>query len=367
MPHRLVAFAALVIATLSSLRAQQALTDRLSASGEMSLIQCAPGLSRTFPKGLPVASAWIDLRQNAPANSKAQSAPSWVESVAMVAAQQADGAAKSVFRIRVAKPAADYSVLFFRLFFDDKSDARPELVAWDELGAQVLRSGALGAGLGLTTSDSVMIPMQGISAIDVEVPGDGKTVRGAYLDWMTSTQIVHPVNAEHRDIGPEPFSAPPPLHAPDQDLEQFGTVTATLSPETIKIGPDVQEAADFQFGMEAQPLVALLTFEVATPRIDSPPEVYANGQALGPANLALPDLADPGYRGQMESLVKKMQFEYTGWVRVQKIVPGEALKVGANDIVVIAGAQTPSSAIRNTQLQLKYLWDKSDYQLRAGR
>ena len=366
MVLRLVAVALLVSAP-SFLRAQQALTDRLSASGETTLIQCAPGASRTFPKALPVASAWIDLRQNAPANSKVQSAPNWVESVAMVATQQTDGTAKSVFRIRVAKPAGDYSVLLFRLFFDDKADARPELVAWDELGAQVLRSGALGAGVGLGTSDSVMIPMQGISAIDVEVPGNGKTVRGAYLDWMTSSEVVHPVNAEYREIAPQPFSAPPPLDAPDQDFEQFGTVTATLSAETIKIGSDVQEAADFQFGMEAQPLVALLSFEVATPRIDSPPEVYANGQALGPASFTLPDLADPGYRGQMESLVKQMHFEYTGWVRVQKVVPAETLKVGTNDIIVIAGAETPTSAIRNIQIQLKYLWDKSDYQLRARR
>jgi len=87
---------------------------------------------------------------------------------------------------------------------------------------------------------------------------------------------------------------------------------------------------------------------------------------LGPAALTLPDLADPGYRGQMESLVKQMQFEYTGWVRVQKIVPAETLKVGTNDIIVMAGPETPSSAIRNTQIQLKYLWDKSDYLLRTG-
>jgi hypothetical protein len=258
-------------------------------------------------------------------------------------------------------------VLYFRLFFDDKSDARPELVAWDELGAQVLRSGALGSGIGFATCDSVMIPMHGISTIDIEVPGDGKSVRGAYLDWMVSSEMVHPLNADHRQIGPEPFSAPTPLQPPDEDIEQFGTVTATLAAETIKIGPDVQDAAAFQFGMEAQPLVALLTFEVATPRIDSPPEVYVNGHAVGPATLALPDLADPGYRGQMESLVKQMHFEYTGWLRVQKIIPAETLKVGTNDIIVIAGPETAKSAIRNTQIQLKYLWDKTDYLLRAGR
>jgi hypothetical protein len=364
MPHRLAAFALVVIAA-SSLRAQQALTDRLSASGETSLIQCAPDAGHTFQKAA-LPNAWLDLRQNAAANSRVQSAPQWVESVGMVPAQQTDGTAKSVFRIRVAKPMGDYPVLFLRLFFDDKPDARPEVVAWDELGTQVLRSGALGSGIGLASSDSVMIPMHGVSTIDIEVPGDGKNVRGAYLDWMTASEVVHPVNADYHDVSPQPFSAPAPLQALDQDTEQFGTVTATLAAETIKIGPDVQEAADFQFGLEAQPLVALLTFEVATPRINSPPEVYVNGHALGPAALALPDLADPGYRGRMESLVKQMQFEYTGWVRVQKIVPPETLQVGTNDIVVVSGSETPSSAVRNTQLQLKYLWDKSDYLLRAG-
>jgi hypothetical protein len=177
---------------------------------------------------------------------------------------------------------------------------------------------------------------------------------------------VHPLNADRREIIPEPFSSTAPLHAPDQDLEQFGTVTATLAAETISIGPDVQEAADFQFGMEAQPLLALLTFEVASPRIDSPPEIYANGHALGPVTLALPDLADPAYRGEMESMVKQMQFQYTGWLRVQKVVPAQTLKVGTNDIIVIGGPETSTSAIRNTQIQLKYLWDKSDYLLRTG-
>src|ERR1700720_621970 len=181
MLFRSVAFALLFLAS-SFVRAQQALTDRLSASGETTLIQCAPGASHTFQKST-AESVWLSLLQNAPANSKTQTAPNWVESVTMVPAQQTDGTAKAIFRIRVAKPVGDYSVLFFRLFFDDKADARPELVAWDELGSQVLHSGALGSGLGLASSDSVVIPMHGISTIDVEVPGNGKTVRGAYLDW----------------------------------------------------------------------------------------------------------------------------------------------------------------------------------------
>jgi hypothetical protein len=309
--------------------------------------------------------AWIDLRQHPRAASRPQSAPGWVEAVGMTSSTGTDGAPRSVFRIRISKPSPDYQVMFMRVFFDDNTKTRPEIVAWDELGSQVLRSGELGSGIGLPTSDSVMIPMNGISTLDIEVPGDGKTVRGAYLDWMTSSEVVHPVNAQHRDVIPEPFSSLPPLQAPEQDAEHFGTVTATLASETIPMGPDAAHGALFQFGIESQPLLALLTFEVASPRIDSPPEVYVNGQDVGPATLTLPELADPGYRGQVESMLKEMHFQYTGWVRAQKLVPVSDLKVGTNDVIILSGAATSTSAIRATQVQLKYLWEKSDYLLQA--
>ena len=101
--------------------------------------------------------------------------------------------------------------------------------------------------------------------------------------------------------------------------------------------------------------------------------IYLSGGSLGwlkcvtEANLTLPELADPGYRGEMKSLVREMHFQYTGWLRAQKIVPVTSLKVGTNDVLVLSGATTSTSAIRATQIQLKYLWDKSDYQLRTGQ
>ncbi len=312
-------------------------------------------------------SAWLDLRQNAGANSTMQSAPDWVEAVTMTPAAEENGeTSKTFFHIQLGHPPGDYKVLFFRLLFDDKAEGRPELIARDESGGQVLRSGELGSGIGLASSDSAMIPMSGISSIDVEVPGDGKTVRGAYLDWMTSSDVVHPLNVEHRDIIAEPFSVMPPLHSPAEDTEQFGTITATLAADTIRIGSDIQEAAVFQFGIETQPLLALLTFEIASPRIDAPPEVYVNGEAIGPVTFSLPELADPAYRGEMEPLVRQMHFRYTGWLRAQKIVPIASLKVGTNDLIVRNGSGGGNSAIRATQIQLKYLWDKSDYILQPG-
>ena len=331
-----------------------------------------------FVNGLPkipsngtggdIGSAWLDLRQTPAANAKPQAAPNWVEAVSIVPSTPAPGvAAKTTFRIRVTRPRADFQLLLVRLFFDDHPEQRPQLVAWDESGTVVLRSAPLGTGLSLPTSESVMVPMVGVSAIDVEVPGDGTTIRGAYLDWMANAEVVHPISAEHRDLIPEPFTAMPPLHSPEQDREMFGTVTALLADETIRIGASVQQGAAFQFGLESQPLIALLTFEVASPNIDSPPEIFVNGENIGAVTITLPDLADPAYRGENASLMKEMRFQYTGWLRAQKLVPASALKVGTNDLLVIGGPGTPASAIRATQIQLKYLWDKTDYQLQPER
>src|SRR5882724_6821377 len=301
---------AIFFAAVSRVGAQEALSEALPSPVEI--------IAQPFP-----GSAWLDLRQNATRNSKTQNAPAWVEALTLLPGQatESGGSAKSIFRIRVTQPGPDYQVLFFRLFFDDKANQQPELVAWDESGTHILRSGTLGVGMNLPSSDSVVIPMTGASAIDIEVPGDGKTVRGAYLDWMTSSEVVHPVNAEHRDVIPEPFSSVPTLHPPPDDVENFGTVTATLSSETIGINGQTQASAAFQFPIEAQPLTALLSFEIANPRIDAPPEIYLNGQDIGPASLTLPDLGDPAYRGESEPLLSQMHFQYTGWLRAQKIVP----------------------------------------------
>jgi hypothetical protein len=351
MPTRAFAFI-LVLLALSSTRGQDVVLNGLPS----------------IPNGggANVETAWLDLRQTETANMKPQTAPSWVESVNIIPGEAKEGVTlKTIFRIRLGRPRADFQVLLFRVFFDDKPDQKPQLVAWDESGTQVLQSGPLGAGVGLPTSESVIVPMVSVSTIDVEVPGDGKTVRGAYLDWMATAEVLHPLSAEQRDLIPEPFAATPPLHAPGQDRETFGTVTATLSDETIQIGASFSDGAAFQFGLETQPLVALLTFEVASPNIEAPPEIFVNGESLGAVTLTLPDLADPAYRGATASLLRPMRFQYTGWLRAQKLVLVSSLKVGTNDLIVVSGPGTPASAIRATQIQLKYLWDKSDYQLQT--
>ena len=338
------------------------------AHGQDAVHRAMPDVRDTNGNRIPLHSAWLDLRQNAPGAATPQNAPAWVESVTFVPVPARPGIApaQSIFRIRVARPAPALQMLLFRLFFDDKPNQQPTITAWDESGSQVIRSAPLGGGIDLPSSDTVILPMIGVSAIDVEVPGDGRSVRGAFMDWMISRDVVHPAAAEAREVIPEPFSAAAPLHPPVYDTENFGTVTATLAAETIRIGASVQHGAAFQFGIESQPLAALISFEVSSVRIDSPPEIYVNGENIGGVALTLPDLADPAYRGETKRLLDGMRFVYTGWVRAQKLVPASQLRAGTNDILVIGGPGTPASAIRATQIQLKYVWDKSDYLLQTG-
>ena len=326
----------------------------------------SPHNSEVTPPPRPLGSAWLDLRQTTKPGPT-QAAPDWVESVNLIAPNSKSEQASTIFRIRLSKAADAQTVLFFRLFFNDKPSLQPEVVAWDESGSEVLRSGPLGSGIDLESSDSVMIPMRGITVIDVEVPGDGSTVRGAYLEWMISSELVHPASAGAQDSVPQPFALTTRLHAPSQDQEQFGTVTATLAAESVRIGSTQDQAAVFEFGLESQPLLALITFEVAGARIDSPPELIVNGVHAGPVNLGLPELADPAYRGAMQTFVNGMQFEYTGWLRAQKLVPLSYLQTGTNNIAVLNGPNASAAVVRSTQLQLKYLWDKSDYILKPER
>ena len=134
-------------------------------------------------------SAWLDLRQNNPAHSKVQDAPAWVESISFTPAKaNSESAAKSVFLIRLSRPNDDCQLLLFRLYFDDLPNEQPELVAWDESGSQVLRSGSLGQKTGLATSSTTIVPMIGVTAIG-SVPPPSAAIVGRRSGNRPKTMI----------------------------------------------------------------------------------------------------------------------------------------------------------------------------------
>ena len=134
-------------------------------------------------------SAWLDLRQIKPRKFEHPSRARLGRiGLLRPRASRAEGKPRAErFRIRLTRPNEDCQILLFRLFFDDKPEEQPELIAWDESGSQVLRSGSLGEGTGLATSVEHDRADDRRDRDRLEVPGDGRSIRGAYLDWMKTS------------------------------------------------------------------------------------------------------------------------------------------------------------------------------------
>src|SRR5881398_136680 len=98
---------AIFFAAVSRICAQEALSEALPSPTDM-IAQPAR------------ESAWLDLRQTAPRNSKTQNAPAWVEALALLPGETTEGGGmfKSIYRNHATEHATAYRVLFFRLFFD---------------------------------------------------------------------------------------------------------------------------------------------------------------------------------------------------------------------------------------------------------
>ena len=366
---------------------------------------------RDLPTG---RTAWIDLRQPVP-GALPQTLPDWIEaleftttalaaapkphadsgptvqvgavissteSAGTVAAESTPATAANRFaicRIRLHRPEATPGDLQVRLLFDDSATGeRPSVSAWDELGnARWRGNGPLGDGLGLASSHTVLVPMRSVDYLEISTPGDGAGLRGAFLTWMGTRTVQVPVDfpsaPQTEAIGREPFRitarSAPPL---ENDEHRFGVVTATLQSVPIRLGGSlppqsgggaVARSAQINFELERPPLLALVRFEMLNATVGAAPELTMNERPLGPAEVVLPDLADPGFRGEARSGAEGLAFHYTGWVPAHKLVPGSALTAGMNTLLLELSNNSEPAAIRAVEIQLKYPWEKFDYTL----
>lgn len=342
-------------------------------------------------------SAYLDLRP-APAGTKPQTTPAWIDAfefvpatdavtdvriettasasatskddlaaseALLVTAISAAREAKSVFRIRLQRPVGATDYLQARVFFDDSSlKKRPRLTVWNELGTELMRSAPLGQGLGLPSSETLLVPMKGVDYLEIETPGDGSRVRGVFLTWLTKTEILQPKDFPADDVVREPFGNLAAVGKPRADAYLYGVVTAPLQDEKpLVLKPAATSAATFQFELEQRPLLAVVTYEILGATVGVPPTVTVNQHLQGDSEMHLPDLADPGFRGESEEGKTQMGFQYTGWVHAQKIISGEALTAGLNNLTLELSNDSKPVAIRSVAIQLKYNWDKLDYVL----
>ncbi|MDP9292404.1 MAG: hypothetical protein M3O82_08590, partial [Verrucomicrobiota bacterium] len=245
---------------------------------------------RTHPTPFSV---WLDFKTRV----TAQSYPIWLQSVEKTTAKSPDGASNAVFRIRFRRIEGINDQISLRLFFDDLKNSAPVVTAWSELGMRMFGSEALGSGTGLETSETITVPMSGVDYLEITSRGDGSGVRGAFLSTLKKTETLAAIDFEKTSEGVDPFENVTMSTPAKDDTYLFGRVKATLEPSIIKLESFNGFSSAFEFELERQPLVALVTFEVLDPEIAMTPEVIVNNSLAGTASMFLPDLADPAYRG----------------------------------------------------------------------
>ncbi len=338
--------------------------------GSMARLHGQESQARHYP-----LSTYLDLRP-ALTGVAPQTAPSWVESFDFIPANAgtvggtsdhvaATGAGsdkgKSIFRIRLLHPSIASDYLQMRVFFDDQASApRPRVSVWNELGEKMM-SKAIGLGLGLPSSEVLTVSMNGVNYLEIEAPGDGSQMRGVYLGWMESAQILQPSDLAGQDSVRQPFSVLPTVRTQRDDAYRFGAVVARLhgsKPLTLRSGDS--SSTTFEFEIEHPPMMAVLTYEALGAAVDAPPTLEVNGHSLGASNFYLPDLADPAFQGETREAESQVNFRYTGWLRAQKMIPAAFLAAGLNNLTVKLSNTTDPVAIRSVSIQLKYNWDKLD-------
>jgi hypothetical protein len=237
------------------------------------------------------------------------------------------------------------------------------VTGWTETGSQPYLSPVLGEGLGVETSESLIIPATDLDYVDVEVPGDGKNLRGAFLTTLRRSDVFHGLDFEAPEVLIDPFGAPAKTQSPKDDLRLFGRIRASIDPAPLKIDPKEGGLGSYEFSLESRPLIASISFEVlgATPL--EPLHAYINDAYLGTVSIAFPDLADPAFRGDSAPMEPDLRFRYTGWLKGQIMVPGSRLAAGLNKFVLRVINSTGSIVVRTVEVQLKYPSPTFEYDL----
>jgi hypothetical protein len=307
-------------------------------------------------------SVWLDFQALSKPKPPKVSLPIWLESVSSDRPRVRKGEPpRTVIRLRLRRVGLLNREVQLRLFFDDQPGYGPSVNGWTETGSPRFQSGPLGGGLGLPTSESVIIPVEDTDYVEVTVPGNGSTLRGAFLTTVRIVETRISLDLGVAERFTEPFGNPLPHPASESDSLLFGRVRATLEAQPLKLSPEAPAEWDIQ--LDRLPVLAVLTFEVLNIDLTYPPEVQVNGASLGAVTPQLPDLADPGYRGEVRPLETDMRFHYTGWLRCQKVIQPSVLQTGVNSLHLVLGRQTGAVAVRAVSIELKHNSKNLDYTL----
>jgi len=337
------------------------LTSRRLISRIVLALACAAALHGQELKVQPTPfTTWLDFQALTRAGAPKSGLPIWIESV-----QRSNAVAgRTTYRVRFRHFGGLGDDVQFRLFFRDVPGGGPTITGWTETGSQPFAAGPLGQGFGVDTSETLLIPAGTLDYLDVDVAGDGRNVRGAFVTSLRKDAVWHSLDFSAPANLADPFGQPAAGEAPEDDRFLYGRVRATLDAEPLTLDPAHGTDASYEFAIDAPPLLAAVTFEILGASPAELPQAFINGQPLGTASITFPDLADPGFRGESRPLEKRMRFRYTGWLRGQVMVPGPMLLGGANSFTLRVGEDSHPVVVRAVEIELKHPSAVFDYDLK---
>jgi len=306
--------------------------------------------------------AWLDFPRGAAEGWPSMGLPNWIESVAETSAVVQGQAVSTTFRIRLQELQRMDKQMELRLFFEDLPEAHPVVTGWSEIGSQIFKWEPHIQGLALPTSEGTSFGTANLDYIEVTVPGDGHTVRGAFLEVLKVQEIRRGLDFSAPPNLLEAFDRPAAVINPDDDMALFGRIRATLDRGVTKLTPEAP-VGTWEFELNSLPLIMTVTFEVLGADMEAPLELVVNDRPVGGATVTWPDMADPAFVGIVRPLENAMRFRYAGWIRDHKVIPASALKTGINQLMFKLPSDAGVVAVRSLELQLKHNWRNLDYQL----
>ena len=301
-------------------------------------------------------SVWLDFRKISAGGGARQALPIWLQSVQRDLLPPDNAAlGTTIFRLHFRPLHQLNEQIQLRLFFADHPGRTPTITGWSETGEQRFVAPPLGNGLGLPTSESLIIGLREINYLEIAVPGDGSNLRGAFLTTLKKIERQHALDFEPLTAIDDPFENRPPARASVDDAYLYGRVKATLDRGTARLAPGAAPLV-YEFELETRPLLAVVTFEILNVDPANTPALFINQHPLGEVTVSLPDLADPAFEGSRRPLEQDMQFRYAGWLRCQKLIRGSFLEPGVNILEIRASHDSAAVAVRvgrdSTETQL---------------
>lgn len=353
-PNALAAFC--VIATAAAPHAA------VPYSADVPLRDDPPALvPESAPRGEAIPlSAWLDFTAIASAGHAPGPLPIWIESVERVESPSSldvlgspGSSACIAWRIRLRPLDGLLDEILVRLTFEDRPRSRPSVLVWSETGELLFDSGPLGTGAGLPVSESVAVSLHRAAIIEIESPGSGTGLLGAWFSPIRSQTVqALPEVSSSKGIA-DPFHLSTARANDGPDLTLLDRTRAMIDPDPVTLLPSAGASIEYAFLLGAAPSVAVIRCQIANADILFPPRATINGTDLGPATLFLPDLADPAYAAKPYALSPSKRFRYRGWADAQIAVPGHLLRPGENLLVVRPGDRADAISIRRLEIELK--------------